>query len=390
MTVNAINGSLLSAFSAVDGVTLSTLSAINGQSLEPAGSPSGSEIIITGNAEIENDGGDLFTFSGGFASGVAGAHGRVYDNVTFTMGFTYPGGQEEFVSAGCRVLVRTDATATFMTFRVVSGSTDHIGIRRLIGGNFSIRNFASGVNTDSGAANFTEDTWFYVMLYARIHQTLGECTAKLFDASGALVETLTQTTTDTQNGANLAEISTWGNPTNDTYVDSLWTDLTGAFRGAGYVETRQAVSNGDTNSWSRGGTDTGNNWDQIDEAPKTTTSYVFSTGADQVDLYNFQDRAQAGTPVTVQQITYARAHTAGTRQYRPICKIGGTIYEGDIFSVTSTTTDTAQVYNWQNNPATGNAWTDSEIDSAQFGVKSVTTDVRVQAVCLHILVDIAS
>lgn len=349
--------------------------------------PSTSEFVITANAEIDRNANDFMTFSGSMASGVTGAHGRVYDNNTFVMSFTYPGGQEEFVSAGCRVYVRTDSTATFLTFRVVSGSTDHVGIRRLAGGAFSIRNFASGVNTDSGATNFALTTWFYVMLYARIHGSAGECIAKLFDASGTLIETLTQTATDTHNGANLAELSVWGNPTNDTYVDSLWTDLSGAFQGAGYVETRAVTANGDTNSWTRGGTDTGNNWDQVDEVPKTETSYIFSTGADQVELYNFQDRSQAGTPITVQQVVYAHAHSAGTRQWKPICKIGGVIYEGSTQSTTSTSTTTAPVViNWQNNPATGNAWTDADINSAQFGVKSVTTDVRLQAMCLQVLV----
>lgn len=350
--------------------------------------PSASEIIITANAEIEAAGNDIFTFSGGFASGVTGAHGRVYDNGTFIMGYTYPGGAEEFVSAGMRFYVRTDAADDLLRFRT-SGSLNHIKVVRHTDDTWRVVDAAGTLLGTAGTTTLSTLTWFYVTIYARIDSTLGEFTAKLFDASGSLLETIAGGPgIDTQNSTVFSAITAWGGASADTYVDHLWTDGTGAFRGCGYVETSSPTANGDTNSWTRGGTDTGNNWDQVDEVPKNTTSYVFSTAADQVDLYNFQDRAQAGTPITVQQITYARAHTAGTRQYKPICKIGGTIYEGDTFSVTSTSQDVAAIYNWQNNPATGGAWTDTDINAAQFGVKSVTTDVRVQAVCLQVLVSI--
>jgi hypothetical protein len=307
------------------------------------------------------------------------------------MAHTYPGGQEEFISAGMRFYVRTDATSNFFAFRRVSGQVNHVTAGRVTGGALRVGLAESGTNFDSGSANIPTLTWLNVMVYARIHDTLGEFIVKLFDEVGGLIETLTQTGVDTLNAGNLAEISVWGSSALDTYVDQLWTDLTGTFRGCGYVETLAATGAGDNAEWTRGGTDTGANWDQIDEVPKNETSYVFSTAADQIDLYAFANRTQAGTPITVQQVIYAHAHTAGTREWKPICKIGGVVYEGATQSTTSTSDGTVPVvYNWQNNPATSGAWEDAEIDAAQFGVKSVTTDVRVQAVCLHVLVDIES
>jgi hypothetical protein len=391
MTVNAINGSLLSALSAVGEVSLSTLSAINGQALEPTVFPSTSEIIITSNAEIERNKDDLITvFSGSLASGVTGAHGRVFDNVTFLAAYDYPGGQEEFVSAGVRFYIRTDASGSLLAFirDPDSAQVTHVRFERAVG---SVMRVVQGNGTvlATGSTVISLTTWYYLMLYLRIHDTLGEFTGKIFDASGTLLETLTGSGVDTRNGTDLAERTVWGNSSADSYVDHLWVDIAGGMQGAGYVETLAASAAGDNSEWTRGGTNTGNNWDQIDEVPKNETSYVFSTGADQVDLYNFQNRSQAGTPITVQQIVYAHAHMAGTRQWKPICKIGGVIYEGATQSTTSTSDGTdPTVINWQNNPATSSAWADSEIDSAQFGVKSVTTDVRVQAVALQILVSI--
>lgn len=352
------------------------------------GGPSTSDIIVTGNAEIERDAGEIFSFSGGFASGVAGAHGRVYDNVTFVMDYLYPGGAEEFVSAGCRFYFRTDATDAMVRFRT-SASANILSLQRVAGGTLRLANSANSVNYDSGAANISLTTWYYVTLYARIHDTLGGFIAKLFDASGTLIETLTQTGIDTATGLSFR--TAWGGASGDTYLDSLWADINGAFRGCGYVETLAVTANGDTNNWARGGTDTGNNWDQVNEVPKDQTSYVVSTGADQIELYNLANRAQAGTSITVHQIIYAHAHTAGTREYKPICKIGGVIYEGATQTTTNTSNLTDPVLiNWQNNPATSGAWTDSDIDAAQFGAKSVTTDVRIQAMCIQVLVDIES
>jgi hypothetical protein len=389
MTVNAINGSLLSALSAVDGATLSTLSAINGQTLVPSGSPNASDIIVTANAEFESGASDIFTsFSGGIASGVTGANGRVYDHSTFAAAFNYPGGQEEFVSAGSRFRLRTDADDGFIVFRRVSGAANHVTLGRT-SGTFRVTSTANAT-TYTGTATISTLTWYYGTLYVRIHDTLGEFTAKLFDASGTLLDTITRTGIDTRNGTDLAELTVWTGVSADVHHDECWTDITGTFRGCGRIEVLSPNATGDLTQWSRGGTDSGNNWDQLNELPRDTTSHTFSTAADQYDLFNFANRSITGDLIGVQQLIYARAHTAGTRVYRPVCKVGGTIYEhsgGDI-TLTSTTTR-IDVISWMNNPATGNAWTDSDLDGAQFGAKSVTTDVRFETMALHCLIDIS-
>lgn len=308
------------------------------------------------------------------------------------MQYTYPGGDEEFVSAGMRLRIRTDAADDLLRFRT-SGSLNHIKVVRHTDDTWRVTDVSGTLLGTAGTTTLSTLTWYYVTVYARIHSTLGEFTAKLFDASGALLETISGSGIDTQNGTGGSAITAWGGAGADTYVDHLWTDGTGDFRGCGYVETLSPSSNGDTVSWSRGGTDTGANYTQVNETPKNTTSYLFSTGADQVELHNFPTRSQAGDIVTVQHVIYAHAHTAGTRQWRPIVKIGGVIYEGAIQTTTDTSTGAAPtIINWQNNPATGSAWLPAELVSgvAQFGYKSVTTDVRVQADCLHTLTDVES
>lgn len=354
--------------------------------------PSPSDIVFMANAEIESSGNQLFdSFSGSIVSGVSGADGRVYDNSTFVAEDTYPTGQAEFVSAGCRFYFRTDVTDAMFRFRRISGSVNHVSLQRVAGGTLRVSDSANSVNYDSGTANIALDTWYYCTLYCRINDTLGEFTAKLFDASGTLIETLTQSGIDTLNSGNKAEITAWGGVSGDTYVDHCWTDVNGAFRGCGYVEILSPNAVGDLTQWSRGGTDTGNNWNQLNELPRDTTSFTFSTAADQYDLFNFTNRSVAGNLTGLQQLIYGRAVTAGTRVHRPVCKVAGVIYEHPGGDITYTSTSSRiDVLRWMNNPATGTPWTDSELNGAQFGSKSVTGDVLLEAMHLHALIDIES
>jgi hypothetical protein len=343
------------------------------------------EIVVTTNAEIERNGQDLLGSSAVIDSGVggAGAHGRVFRTSSSPVSYNYP--STEFVSAGVRFYVRADSAGNILWHREDT-SRSHIRVSRNASDLWEIVGDAGLLAT--GSTSLPIETWFDVMLYARIHNSAGEYAAKLFNDSGALIETLSGSGVDTYGGiVDLAKLTTAGSLT--SYADHFWVDLSGNFRGCGFVETRRATANGDTNSWTRGGTDTGNNWDQIDEVPKDETSHVFSTGADQIELYTYQDKSQAGDLIAVHQIVYAIAHTAGTREWKPICKIGATIYEGATQSTTSTNVNSAPVLiGWINDPSTGSAWTDSGYNAAQFGTKSVTTDVRLQNCAMQLLIDI--
>lgn len=364
-------------------------------SVSPSAAPgSAYDIIVIADAEAEATAGQIVSTSGGFGTGVAGANGRVYDNSTFVSSFTYLGGQTEFVSAGCRFYFRTDATDSMLRFRRVSGQVNHMSIQRVAGGTLRVADAANAVNYDSGSANISLTTWYYCTFYCRIHNTLGEFTAKLFDASGALIETLTQAGIDTLNAGNAAEISAWGGVSGDTYIDELWTDINGQFQGCGRINARSPNGAGASAQWSRGGTDTGNNWDQVNALPTLVSgnpSHVFATAVDQIDLYEFEDISISGPVISVRQIMAGRARSGTGRQFKAMCRISGVNYEGSqVFTSDSTSNQAPMIEDWKNDPSTGDAWADAAaINAAQFGYKSVTDEILVINTSIHVLIDIS-
>lgn len=355
------------------------------------GVPNLSDIIVIGDAEVEATSSHVIP-AGAIATGVADAHGRVYDQAAAQINFTLPGGQERFISTGIRFRVRTDLDGALAIYRRTSGLATHIAASRLAGGQHQV-SFGSGAASHDGAAGLMDlDTWYYNTLFADINDS-GEYISKIFDADGVLLETLSGNAADTHNEGNLAELVIWGSPTSNTFTDEHWVDINGVFRGCGRVNARVPNGVGASSDWSRGGTDTGNNWDQVNVMPTLSAgnpSHVFATAVDQIDLYEFEDRSITGTPISVRQIMYGRARSAGTRQFKAMCRIGGVNFEGSqTFTSTSTTNQVPMIEDWKNNPATGNAWTDSEINAAQWGYKSVTDEILVINTSIHVLVDIA-
>lgn len=354
--------------------------------------PNPSDIIMIADAEPEASTGHVLN-GPSIATGITDAHGRVYDQRTSNATLTLPGGQERFISMGQRFRPTTNADGGLFTIR--NSTSTHLASNFITGGTLRVSFGSGAANHDSGAGLMTANHWYYGMLYADIDDS-GSYIARLYEGEGANEGDLLQElsgSVDTHNGGNLAEVVLWGSTLTDTYGDHVWVDINGVFRGCGRVDAIKPNGAGGSASWSRGGTDTGNNWDQVNVMPTLTAgnpSHVFSTAADQVDTYAMEDLSVSGTPISVRQIIYGRARSAGTRQMKAICRISGVDYEGSqTFTSTTTTNQAPQIEDWKNNPATGSAWTASEINSAQFGYKSVTTEFLVINMSIHVLIDIS-
>jgi hypothetical protein len=97
--------------------------------------------------------------------------------------------------------------------------------------------------------------------------------------------------------------------------------------------------------------------------------------------------ALSGDVRGLQVTTIAKLAGGASRQVRLFVRIGGVTYLG---TITHTLTSSFIGYSecWTNNPATGNAWSSSEINAAQFGVRSVTTDCRHTQVAVEVLVEV--
>lgn len=320
-------------------------------------------------------------------SGITDAHGRVYFP-SGSVGRSKLGALFTTVTVRMRFRPSTlDANVRdFLIFREGTNLQCNISLGTDANGTFIMRNGSTVLETSSTGL-WAIDNWFYMEAQITIGNA-GSWLIKFWDDSLALIATLSGSG-DTQGSANPdCDTVDWGSTAKDTYIDDLSVDTAGAVIDAPtQVITRYPTGNGDLVQWTRGGVDTGNNYDQVDEAVKDVTSYVQSTAAGELDFYTIDLTSLGGTMKSLQVNALGRAATAGTQEFKLALRIGGVTYEAAATeNVTSTTTDRNRWAVWDNNPATGNAWVGDEI--VQIGIKSVTADVRIHQVCAEILVEL--
>lgn len=383
MTVNAINGTALSAFSAVDGKALSGLSEINGQAL---GAPSAGAVVLLGSADIEPTNGTSahwWTAVSGTtptSTTPTGVHDHAWQGTSgSSVFFDFPASTLT-PSAGMRFYRTVDAAETIIRFN------SHIVVAYVAGGNFRVLRNATQLAISTGG-HIALNTQYYIEITGFIDNSAGSFTCKLYNDSGTLLETISASGVDTLDGAGSATqvlFATTG------YWEDVWVDTSGALYGRAQVETLRPDGAGDLTQLTRGGTDSGANWSQVDEKPAQIggagDDYVDSTGDDQFDTYTFANRSVTGTPRAVGVSAHAQRIT-GSPQFKFVLRIGGVTYEG---TQTFTATGTNKFYGeyWNNNPATGLAWADSEINSLQAGIKWLDTQGRTRALYVAVLVQL--
>lgn len=145
--------------------------------------------------------------------------------------------------------------------------------------------------------------------------------------------------------------------------------------GDGRIFMMNPVADGDVIQLSRGGTDTGANWSQVDEIPPDgDTTYVYSSGSGQYDFYNLSSGSSiVGVSDTISRI-YVESRTrelsaTGESIRLGILSSGSEYWSADI--PVTTTYSRYEANTWATNPATGLPWTISDLDNLQAGVKVV-------------------
>lgn len=354
------------------------------------GAPSVASIIFASNADHEATAQDSWKGGGNPAltSGVTGAHGLVFNNLTNNQTTGALPANYVTASVGCRFQVRTDVSSDVIIRFLDSGASVQMGLRYITGGAFRVHRGNATTLQTSSTGLIALNTWYYCELRVTIDNSAGAYEANLYDDSGSLLVSLSDPVEDTQETANAnVNFVLAGGTAADTYIDDVWVDSGGALHGPSQVETLYPNGAGDLAQLTRGGADSGANWSQCEEATQNgDTDYVVSTSTNQFDCYAFQDRSVTGTPLGVVVVATAKL-ASGTPTIKLFVRIAGVTYEG---TITHTLTSAYKCYfeGWSNNPATGNAWTDSEINSAQFGVKCVDANARVSQVVADVVVQL--
>lgn len=277
---------------------------------------------------------------------------------------------------GCAVkwteLIRNYSSTYPMYLAFYDGVTTGVNLYLEANGETTVRRGATVLGTTSGYA-FSDNTWVYVELKVTCHDTTGSFELRF---NGETV--LTGSNIDTKPGTNAYHngfrvLGTSTTSSRAVQVDDLYCcDASGAsnndFLGPCKVLPIFPDSAGDSAQWTPSA---GANYAAVDEPQiDDDTTYVETASAGQKDLYNYGSLGETVSGIKgVQVTTTARVTDATPLSLYPRVKSGATEQSGSQITVgNSSYVSFSQL--WDSDPNTGAAWSQANLEAAQFGVLS--------------------
>lgn len=284
--------------------------------------------------------------------------------------------------------------------RVIGGAritgSMKISIRLTAAGALQLYNSEDGAQVGSDSSALSLATWYRIELnYDSTTLSATTCEAKL-DGTTFASGTIDLAATITAFGC----YTDVADATLDYIVDDLAiNDASGSFEntwpGEGEVIALRPNGAGDNTAWTRGGTDTGANWSQVNEAPPDSAQYVESNTSGQIDDYEMEDTPAAlestDTINVVHVGVYAAVSDATASDPDIALRIksasGGTVEESASLDVNSVTyngpsplpagSDNCYKLTLYDLPgASTSAWTKSTLDTMQAGIREAVTDAH--------------
>lgn len=278
-----------------------------------------------------------------------------------------------FQSVAMKVDVFPTPAASRFFIKFTEGATVHISLFVTAAGAIAVYkgNFTTLLGTSANF--FTLGVWTWLQVKAVIHDTTGS--VEIRDASGSVV--LAISGADTRNaGTGYCDTVGCNSSTSlnaDISFDDfhVW-DATGSICNTWTNDTRidHKLPTGAGNSASFTPS-AGANYTCVDEANYNTTDYVESSTAGHKDSYAFGDISHAPPNIFAVLVTaVAQKDDAGARSLKGLVRSGGTDYSGS--AVTLNQGSYSRVVDIrETDPATSAAWTQTNVNAAEFGFENV-------------------
>ena len=266
-------------------------------------------------------------------------------------------------------------------FHIADGATTQVMVSQTADGYLKVyRGSTSNLLATSNSVVFLASSKHYIEFKAVIHGSTGSFEVHI---DGVAVAGLTVTGANTQASANayankikLGDSAGSGGP-NIYYEDVYICDGSGSapcndFLGDCKVVACYPTGNGTTSNFVGSDTNSTDNYLLVDEAAPNTTDYINSLTPNDVDLVNVTDIADTPSVIYgVQTNLYACKSDAGTvRTVADLIRSGGTDYPGVEKTLGTDWVYLCEIH--EKNPNTDAAWTKTNFNSAEFGVKMVS------------------
>jgi len=242
---------------------------------------------------------------------------------------------------------------------------------------------AGAINAHNGAATVLSTVativagWNHFEWTQTVSDTVGTIEVRM---NGVVVYTFSG---DTRNGGTLTTLDSFAlgggsSPTGASTTSIVrWDDVyalndlgsrNNAPLGPCQVQTLLPNGAGSSTQWSPTAPP---NYSDVNDAPDNSAIYVYDGTAGHRDTYAMDD-LQTGTDTIygVQQVSYARALDAGPNKLKQAQKSGATVSYGTTQAVSPTSASQFDIF--EVNPATGVAYTQSELNAIEAGFELTT------------------
>lgn len=266
----------------------------------------------------------------------------------------------------------TSVTGLFASLRV--GATNTVQLRRnLTTGFLEVANSA-GTVLATGTTALTVGTWWYVEIKAFCNGASGTIEVKLNGAAEIASTVVNIGSTALDNMAffvqNNNTITAAVFDFDDLYaVNTSGSAPLNTFLGDTHCETLLPSGAGAHTDFTP---DSGSNYARVNETQADgDTSYVADSTVNHRDSYAYANLAAlTGSVFFVQTNLYARKDDAGLRQIAAVARPASTDRDGSTVTLSTTYANYSEIR--ETNPDTSVAWTISDVNASEFGVKVVT------------------
>lgn len=232
----------------------------------------------------------------------------------------------------------------------------------------------NGTTLGTGTTPLALNTYYYVELKIKINSSTGTVDVRV---NGTSLISLTGQNTQATGNATANEIAL-GQFTAVSGVSMYYDDLyicdgagstNNAFLGDCRVDCYLPTGNGSNSAFTNNSGNSTNNYSHVNEASQDgDTSYVADLTVNDIDSYAITGLTHTPSSIFgLQTNIIARTDDAGARSICPLLYRSATAYAGTSVALGTSYQDKLQIY--EQDPATSAAWTKTNLNATEFGLK---------------------